>query len=438
MAAGLTPIWGIEWDDAIANVGRTNGLHVVTADVCKVDPTDYERPFALHASPPCPNFSNANQGGEESEEDIAIAEAVARFVDVLRPQVFTLENVYKYRKSQSWREIAGTLDRCGYWYDLAHVNAADFSVPQTRKRMIVRAMLGQMVPHLPQPEPWIGWYSAIEDLIPTLPESKFAPWQLERLPELITTTMVTNAGNQPSGHKDRQPVQAGIGEPSPPVTGQFCGRVRAFIASQGISRDQKGGEYPLVTRGNDEPAFTITANHNQLGIRGFLASNAKTEWGDGIRRDDEPSVAVTEQSNGRTRAFLCTGQYAQSNDVAERSVQTRNEDAPSNTVTASNKGDWKAFLVQGGNKWSPVVKQDEPSPTVGNVNRVGNIPRAWLSQGRVVTMTPRALARFQAIPDWYELPESKTLACKIIGNAVPPLLYEKLIRQLITAHSWHY
>lgn len=320
-AAGLKHLWGIEYDDDIAQVARDNGFNVVTGDVTTRYPQSCDRPNVLHASTPCPNFSTANQGGEETAEDIELARATARFIEILKPRIFTLENVYKYRKSQSWREIAGTLDRCGYWYDLAHVNAADFGVPQTRKRMIVRALLGQMVPHLPPPEPWVGWYSAIEDLIPTLPESQFAPWQLERLPELIKTALVT----------------------------------------QGIPRDHKGGEYPLVTRCSEEPAFTATANHNQLGMRAFLVSDQSANAGKGVqvRESEEPATTIRAQENG------------------------------------------------------------------------GTPPRIWLSHGRIVTMTPRALARFQSFPDRYELPESRTLACKIIGNAVPPLLYEKLIRQLI-------
>jgi len=41
---------------------------------------------------------------------------------------------------------------------------------------------------------------------------------------------------------------------------------------------------------------------------------------------------------------------------------------------------------------------------------------------RVVALTPRCLARFQSVPDWYELPEKKSLATKIIGNGVPSLM----------------
>jgi site-specific DNA-cytosine methylase len=52
--------------------------------------------------------------------------------------------------------------------------------------------------------------------------------------------------------------------------------------------------------------------------------------------------------------------------------------------------------------------------------------RAWLALGRVVAMTPRAIARFQSFPDTYVLPERKGDALKVLGNAVPPLLMQRL------------
>jgi site-specific DNA-cytosine methylase len=55
-----------------------------------------------------------------------------------------------------------------------------------------------------------------------------------------------------------------------------------------------------------------------------------------------------------------------------------------------------------------------------------------LSHGRVVAMTPRCLARFQSFPDAYELPESKALAAKGLGNAVPPLMMQRIYEGLIT------
>ena len=57
-------------------------------------------------------------------------------------------------------------------------------------------------------------------------------------------------------------------------------------------------------------------------------------------------------------------------------------------------------------------------------------PTRAFDGGRVVTMTPRALARFQSFPDSYVLPDSKTLAAKIIGNAVCPLGYQRIAEGL--------
>jgi len=51
----------------------------------------------------------------------------------------------------------------------------------------------------------------------------------------------------------------------------------------------------------------------------------------------------------------------------------------------------------------------------------------------VVKLTPRALARLQSFPDSYILPDKNTLACFGIGNAVPPLMVEKLYRQFEAA-----
>jgi site-specific DNA-cytosine methylase len=56
--------------------------------------------------------------------------------------------------------------------------------------------------------------------------------------------------------------------------------------------------------------------------------------------------------------------------------------------------------------------------------------RAVLERCRVVSMTPRCLARFQTLPDWYKLPTSKKLAGTIIGNGVPVLLIQRCLESL--------
>ncbi len=318
MQAGIKPIWSIEIDPSIAEVAQSNLHHkIIVADILDVDPHAIEPVDMLHTSPDCPNFSIAKAGGKETEVDIALARKIAQFIKVLKPHIFTLENVWLYRKSQSWKIISDTLTVAGYWFDMAHVNSADFGVPQTRKRMIVRAIRGSMLPYLPPPEPWRGWYDAIEDLIPELPESQFAPWQWESMPLELKTFLL------------------GIGTYS-------------FIKEAG------------------SPSDTITANTNQTLIRAFI---------------------VDCQNNGTPDSH---------NGLRGLTIQQKSD--PLFTVTASQ-----------------------------NKRTI----RAWLSQGHIVSITTQCLARFQTLPDWYILPEKNKLACRGIGNLLPPLWYEKIIGGLI-------
>lgn len=314
IAAGLEPIFGVEYDPRIAEVARANLPHEITvADILTLDPKRFERPDILHASPPCPSFSiarNAHDRKGETAHDIAMSEKVAEFVRVLEPQVFTLENVTAYARSKSWQAIESTLLELGYWLHVAFVDAADFGVPQHRRRMIVRAMRGEMVPPLPTKVPHVGWYEAIEDLLPDLPESEFAPWQLERLERM---------GVLPE----------------------------SFIIGQGTY------SAPIAP---SEPMDTITANINQASMRALLFQ----------------------------QHLKCKG---------------IDEASPVGTITASTN---QAYT------------------------------RALLQSGRVVRISTLALARFQSFPDSFILPDTNTLACRVIGNAVPPRLMQRIYEGLIS------
>lgn len=354
--AGLTPVWGLELRADVAAVANHNlGGHVRVGNILDADPADFAYVDVMHASPPCPNFSDAHPGGAETEEDIALARATARFVTTLQPRIFTLENVTAYKDSLSRSIIQDALFGAGYWLTIDHVNSANYGVPQTRKRMIVRAVRGGWVPHLPQPVPWVGWYEAIEDLLPGLPDSQFAPWQLERLPAQLTTCIV----------------------------------------------QQGGYDGQIVTVDATEPVGTITANHNQLNLRAFLmggsnTSSAQAAPGVGVSMEDEPSHYLTTNNVLGWRAWLVDSQNARS-DTGPPTCRADGEPAFTVTATAMHKG----------------------------------IAKSLLRNGRVVSMTPRALARFQSFPDWYELPCNKTLAAYGIGNAVPPLLYRRIAEGLV-------
>ena len=325
-AAGFDVLFGVEYDPALAAVYRANlGDHVIVADVTTLNMADLPRVDVFHASPPCTNASMANANGGESPQDLAMAQAVCRYIVAKQPDIVTLENVYQYRNFESWHEIARTLLSEGYTYNYWHVNMANYGVPQTRKRMIIIARRDNKTPQLPEQTHaenptsglfgtkarWVSWYEAVEDLIPTLPDSQFAPWQLERLPEEILKSVMVNSDSK-------------LG-----IQGEFM------------------------------PAATVVSSGRSLDVKAFIIDGKLSKSGDG------------------------------------RQLQTHANGEPVGTVTTSHSAYRDTRAVD---------------------------------SGRVVKMTPRALARFQSFPDWYELPGSSRLAIKGIGNAVPSLFAEKLYK----------
>lgn len=182
-------VHAVEYDPKIAAVYRANyGDHVQVASVCDVDYSLWGALDYLHASPVCKEFSQAKTGGVESENDIQTALAVVRCIEQTTPRVFTLENVGAYQHSKSYRLICRALDLAGYMWHAEVLNSADFGVPQTRRRLILRAVRDSLLPGLAASERWVGWYAAIEDLISGLPDSTFADWQERKMPGWMENT----------------------------------------------------------------------------------------------------------------------------------------------------------------------------------------------------------------------------------------------------------
>lgn len=515
MQAGWTPLWGVEYDPAIAAVYRQN-IHacILVADVRAVDYAALERPDHLHASPVCKNASVANSDGKESPVDLETAEAVCRAIRALRPDTFTLENVYGYRNFKAYQSILRTLCDEGYQVQQHHCNAADYGVAQTRRRLILRACrTGSLRPlqpthsEFPQAQgmfaehepllPWNGWYAAIEDLIPMLPESRFADWQLARLPqELFGNCLIEG-----DAAGDRCPTRSVGHDPSFTLKSAEGGRVhRAFLAmldnprAEGITTMQTEtpsgtvqatamrrpcntpkaflchGTSTLEVRDNAEPSAAVMATvHAKAAMprafiveqanasrdqtmrqasepiftipvhsvkhpppKAFLLSDQSGAAGEGLQiaQPDEPATTIRAGQRGGAvpRAFIVDGKPAN----YDGDLQVKGSASPTPTLTGSQtQHPFRAFVVHPNDmRTMPTRDEGEPIFTVMATGDAGFKPRAWLSQGRVVSMTPRALARFQSVPDWYELPTNKRLACTVLGNGVPCLMIQRIAESL--------
>jgi DNA (cytosine-5)-methyltransferase 1 len=364
-AAGYQSIGGIDNDPQAVECAQANGLPVVCQDILTADPRQFERPDLLWASPPCVTASIANQRTGETELDRELARAIRRFIREMLPSVFVLENVSGYRSY---------LSLLGIWYELQELNyqvygwllnAADYGVPQQRRRLIMiaaRAFVPQRPPatHKRQADmfspQWRGWYDAVADLVPTFPQAQLALWQRRRLPEWLTEAVLHMTGNTQLA----DPAGTGVLARAQPAN-----TVRDYSG---------GGGLPvalLVPVGN-ATSFDVVA-------------------GDMPAR----TVADTERVGNIPRALLFDDQFSSAGGGQgnERGATSTEGDVPAFTITARDSQRLKAVL---------------------------------LDHADVRSLTPRALARLQSVPDTYQLPDNRRLACSIIGRGVPCLLAQAI------------
>ena len=97
-------------------------------------------------------------------------------------------------------------------------------------------------------------------------------------------------------------------------------------------------------------------------------------------------------------------------------------------TAAIHKGVPRAVLCRVAGEASEVaVDRDTPAPSLtachgaGKYRAITDTPNV-----RVVSLTPRCLARFQTMPDTYRLPAKKALAATVIGNGVSCDLYRAI------------
>ena len=126
----------------------------------------------VSGGPPCQGFSTiGDQNAADARNGLFLC--FARVVEWLSPKCFVLENVNYLRTQYGGRyeaEIIDTFARLGYRVFVQTVNAADYGVPQIRKRVIFFGTrlandFGWPTPtHGSKENPHVGVWSAISDL----------------------------------------------------------------------------------------------------------------------------------------------------------------------------------------------------------------------------------------------------------------------------------
>ncbi len=136
----------------------------------------------LSGCPPCQGFSTMRtlNGGKrirDSRNDLIYE--FLRFVRELKPKAIMMENVPALAKDRRMAEFRRELSDLGYHHDLKILDAADYGVPQRRKRMILLASLSGGISFA---EP-LKERKTVRDAIGDLPKPGNSGDELHDLPE---------------------------------------------------------------------------------------------------------------------------------------------------------------------------------------------------------------------------------------------------------------
>jgi DNA (cytosine-5)-methyltransferase 1 len=93
----------------------------------------------LLASPECTSHTCAKGASPRSEKSRSTAFEVVRYAEVFNPRWIVVENVVHMRSWKRFDNWLKAIERLGYHIRVQVLNAADFGVPQTRRRLFVTA-----------------------------------------------------------------------------------------------------------------------------------------------------------------------------------------------------------------------------------------------------------------------------------------------------------
>lgn len=200
---GADVIYASEWDKNAAAVYEENYDLVPAGDITKIDENDVPDHNIACLGFPCQAFSiSGSRKGFEDSRGTLFFDA-ARIAKEKQPEVLFIENVknlVRHDNGNTFKVIMNTLDEIGYtaYYDI--LNAADYGVPQSRKRLYIVAFrkdLGVKNFEFPKPFPL---QVHLKDL-------------LEKENPEITPLCIQRkdmAYDQSLGHVDCKPVRIGV------------------------------------------------------------------------------------------------------------------------------------------------------------------------------------------------------------------------------------
>jgi DNA (cytosine-5)-methyltransferase 1 len=154
--AGFSVVAGVDADALASSTYRMNhkSALVVEEDIGRVDPKELMAELDLSPGdlgllagcPPCQGFSTLRtlNGGRDIDDPMNdLIFQFSRFISCFRPKTIMIENVPGLASDPRLVSFSKSIAAMGYKYRFQVFDAADYGVPQRRRRMILLAALAE-------------------------------------------------------------------------------------------------------------------------------------------------------------------------------------------------------------------------------------------------------------------------------------------------------
>ncbi len=178
--AGFKNLLAVEFNKDFAETYKKNfpRHNLIVDDIKNVteqqiyDIIKNEKVDVIIGGPPCQGFSIAGNIGRNFIDDDRnrLFKEFVRFVKIIKPRVFVLENVAameRHDKGKTIKEIVSSFKEIGYDTKYKVLNAVNFGVPQERRRIFIVGTLGENNFEYPQE---INKIVTVKDAIDDLPK----------------------------------------------------------------------------------------------------------------------------------------------------------------------------------------------------------------------------------------------------------------------------
>ncbi|WP_267414328.1 DNA cytosine methyltransferase [Bacillus sp. GC_Bacil_1] len=159
---GFEVVLANEYDESIANAYKKNhrNTKMIVGDIAELDIKNVFCPYVgkidvIIGGPPCQGFSQKGQRKTINDDRNFLFKYFVSVVGLIKPMYFVMENVPNLltaEKGYFKKEIYDLFKSLGYSLSSGVLNAADFGVPQNRKRAVIIGKRGLAPAEFPKPK----------------------------------------------------------------------------------------------------------------------------------------------------------------------------------------------------------------------------------------------------------------------------------------------